>query len=715
MNAHPLFAMGEYRIEGPDKVTGAARYAADFEHDDALEVAFARSPLPHARIVSIDTSEAASMPGVRAVVIGRDLAGIRLGRRFQDWPALAWDRVLMVGERVAAVAADTAQQAEAAARAIAVEYDELDPILDMREALSADAPVLHPEHDSYTYIGGSTPNRSHANVQGERSHEHGDVDKAFAGAAHVFEHTFSFAKTFTGYLEPRACMAWMEDGRIHILTTNKAPFRLRDQMAVALQVPEDSIVVRAGVIGGDFGGKGLSIDEYTLAHLARVTERRVRTVTGFADDVSTTTSRHAGSIRLRSAVTADGRFLAHEAWALMDGGAYAAGKPNPELVPAMAHVTLSGYHVPAARLDVKCVYTNTLPGGNARSPGQPQSAFAGESHIDLIATALGIDPLALRLRNAIADGDTDVTGSRWETSTMTATLLALRDEMKRRPLADGHWRGISAGSRAVASGDASVRLVVTPASTIKVITGVTDQGGGAFTMIQRVVARQLGVELHQVGVRGGDTDNALWDKGVGGSRVTPVVGGAALAAAVELSARLDTLAPNRPISEQLAVAAEGGGLEVVGEFAHPGGIHSTAACCVDLAVDVDTGAIAVSDIIVVADVGTVINPLGAKGQLVGGIANGLGTALMEELVMDDGAVIGANLSEYKIPTIADMPKMHVVLLEDDKGAGPFGAKSVGELSNYLIAPAIANAVHQATGVRVTSLPITAEKVYRGGR
>ena len=555
------FSDPEVRIEGHDKVTGAAAYAADFHHVDALDVAFVRSPFPYARIASIDTDAATSMPGVRAVVTGADLAGVRLGRRLQDWPALAGAHALMVGDRVAAVAAESKVEAENAVRAVVVEYEELEPLLDMDRALDPGSPLLHPHADGYRYLGGERPVRSHPNVQGERLTGHGDVESAFSQATHVFEHTFAVPKGFTGYLEPRAAMAWTEGEVLHLLTTNKSPFRLRDQMAAALGVAEDSIVVHTGVIGGDFGGKGLSIDEYVLGHLARVTGRTVRTVTGFADDVSTTTSRHAASLRLRTAVADDGTFLAHEATALIDGGAYAAGKPNPELVPAKAHVTLSGYRVPAARLDVTCVYTNTLPGSNARSPGQPQSAFAGESHIDLIALALDIDPLELRLRNAIGDGEVDVAGSTWRRSTMTASLEALSVEMVRHAPRDGFSRGIAAGSRAVASGDASVRLSVASDGHIDVVTGVTDQGGGAYTMLQRVVAGELGVERDRILVRGTDTAQALWDKGVGGSRVTPVVGGAAHAGAAQLRARLDEMAPDRPIDEQLAACA---GIEVVG-------------------------------------------------------------------------------------------------------------------------------------------------------
>jgi len=710
---HRILATPDVRVEGRTKVTGAALFAADFPHLGVLEVAYFRSPIAHASIRAVDASAALRMPGVHTILTGTDVAGHRIGRRLQDWPVLADDRVRMIGDRIAAVAADTLEQARAAAARIDFDYEELNPVFDIDEALESDAPILHPLSETYRFLGGERPNRAHGNIQGERSITHGAVDSGFAAAFRVFDHTFEMPKSLAGPLEPRTSMAWIEDERIRVISTNKSPFRLRDEMAVSLDLDPEEIVIINGYIGGDFGAKGLSIDEHVLALMTRAAGRPVRLVSSWADDASTSNCRHGGRIRLRTAVDADGQFLAHEAWVTLDGGAYAAAKPNADLLPAKASTTLGGYRVPAARVHARSVYTNTVPGGNARSPGQPQTSFAAESHVDMIARDMGIDPLELRQRNVLRDGDIDVTGHRWEHSMLPVVLEKLRAELAHRPAAAGLGRGIALTTRGSASGSATVRIRITADATIEILTGVPDQGAGAYTMLQRVVAEALDIDVESVFVHGGSTDDAPYDRGVGGSRVTPIVGGAALVGARRVKARLEELSPGMTTDDQIALAASQGGFEFDAEFNHPSGAHTSGAIAVDLAVDRQTGAITLSDIVLIADIGGVVNPVAVQGQLLGGIANGIGTALMEELVVEQGNVTNPNMSDYKMPTVCDVPDVHLIIVSDDPGAGPFGAKSVGELSNSPVAPAVANAVEHLTGVRVLSLPITAEKVLNG--
>ena len=710
-----LLSTPERRVEGDAKVTGRARYAADVRIAGALEVAFLRSPFPHALIARIDTSAARAMPGVRSVLTGADVRPARLGRRLQDWPVLAWDRVRFVGDRVAAVAADTIEQAEAAAAAIEIQYDELPAVFDPDAALAPGAPVLHGDAAGYHYMNGTREAVPHPNVQGVSRHEHGDVAGGFARSARVFEHAFEVPRVFPGALEPRASVVRVDGDRITVFSTNKSPFGLRDQMASGLDMPAERIVIDAGYIGGDFGGKGLSIDEYALAFLARATGRPVRTVTRYVDEMRATTVRNSARIVLRTGVDPDGRILAHEARIVLNGGAYAAGQPNVRLVPAEAIMTLAPYRVPSASLEAMTVYTNVVPGGNARAPGQPQASFAGESHIDLIARDLGIDPLELRLRNAIRAGDVDAHGRVWQRSMMVPVIETLRREARwDGPRAAGRGRGVAIGSRQSPGGalTSTVVLAVTPAGTVELFTSISDQGGGAHTMFQRIVATELGIPLDRVSVRRGTTADAPREAGIGGSRVTPVVGGAAVAAARALRARLDDVAPGRPTLEQIARAAEGGGVSVAGTHEHPPGLHSTYGYVVEVDVDRGTGAVSVRDCVLVADVGTPINPTALRGQLVGAFAQGLGQALTEEMRIEDGTVTNAGLGDYKMPTIADVPGIRVVLLTEDVGDGPFGAKSVGELANPAVAPAIANAIHDAAGVRIASLPLTAEQIHR---
>ena len=691
-----VLSLPERRVEGREKVTGAAEYAADIRRDGMLHAVFVGSPYSHARIVSIDVSRAKAVPGVRAVLTGDDVRGHRFGRRLQDWPVLSWDRVRFIGDRVAVVAADTLAQAEEAARLVDVEYDELASLLDPAHALDPDAPVVHPDAAEETHLGGPRNPIPHPNVQGRVTHEHGDVDAGFARAARVFEHSFVVSRVHQAYIEPRAAMVWIEGDTIHVVTTNKAPFSLRDQMGTTIGVPAEQIVVHTPHVGGDFGGKGLSLDEHALVFVARATGRPVRSVLRYADELQVSNTRHGGTIRLRTGFDREGRITAHEARVLFDGGAYAAGKPTPALIPGDGTFTLAGYHVPASRIEVTCVYTNQIPGGNARAPGQPQVCFAAESHIDIAAREMGIDPLVMRERNAIHAHQTDVLGAEWHDSEMTSVLATLRREMRwdTKP-APGRGRGIAVGARHVGRGTTSMELTQTDDGVV-VRTGVTDQGGGAHTMIQRVVAQELGIASDRVRVEQVDTATSQRDPGVGGSRVTAVHGNAAVDGARKLKAARDG-------GQQFPITVIGKAEQNAHQFA-------TYAYGIEVDVDRDTGAFTIADAVLVADVGTVINPVALRGQLEGAFAYGLGQALMEELIVEDGRVTTTNLGDYKIPTIADVPPLRVVLLTEGKGPGPFGAKSVGELANPGVIPAVANAVADACGARVFSLPMTAEKV-----
>jgi CO/xanthine dehydrogenase Mo-binding subunit len=702
--APDIFETPEWRVEGRDKVTGAARYAADITRPGTLHAAFVGSTYPHARVVSVYVEAARAMPGVRAVIAGADVRPARFGRRLQDWPVLAWDRVRFIGDRVAAVAADTLEAAEAAAAAIEIEYEELPAVFDPEAALASDAPVLHPDAAEYKYFGGARPARPHANAQGHVVHEHGDVAAGFASAAAVFEHEFSVPRVHPAYIEPRASLVWIDGGTVHVVTTNKAPFSLRDQMAVTIGVPAKQIVVDTPHVGGDFGGKGLSLDEFALYFLARATGRPVRSVLRYADELQISNTRHAARIRLRTGVDRDGRITAHQARVVFDGGAYAAGKPVAGLLPGGPTLTLAGYHVPAARVEAVAAYTNTLPAGHARAPSQPQLTFAAESHLDLIARAMQIDPVELRARNAIRAGETDVEGAVWHDSQAPRVLATLLAASAGGTLAKEHGRGVAFSARHVGRGKTSLTLTLSGDGSVEVLTGVADQGGGAHTMIQRVVARELGIEVSCVRVRQGDTGHANVDPGVGGSRVTPVAGNAALDSARKLKARLAELGVT------LDEARTAAPLVVTGEGEQNEHLYGVYAYSIEVSVDRETGSFRVVDAVLVADVGTVINPVAVRGQLEGGFVFGLGQAVMEELRLEDGRVTTTNLGDYKIPTIADAPPLRLVLITDAPGPGPFGAKSVGELANPAVGAAIANAIDAAVGARVMSLPITAEKV-----
>ena len=713
MTVPGLLAMPERRIDGREKTTGGARYAADLQVSGALEIAYARSPYPHARIARIDVSRARSVPGVRAVLTGADLRPARLGRRLQDWPVLCWDRVLFVGDRVAAVAADTRAIAELAARLIDVDYEELPAILDPADALADDAPILHPDPSEYRFLEGrgGRPPVAHPNLQGHVTVTSGDVDAAFASAARIFEHEFSTPRIHQAALEPHAAVLWIDGEIVHVVSTNKAPFNLRMQLAASLGLEAERIIVDNGTIGGDFGGKGLSVDEYVLYHLARATGRPVRAVTRYADELATLNPRHASRIRLRTGVDAAGRIVAHDARTLFDGGAYAAGKPTPRLIVEGGLTTLEGYRVPAFRLECSTVYTNQVPGGHMRAPGQPQNVFASESHLDLIARGCGITPLELRRMNVAGEGEPTTAGHGWHGPELLPLLdRAAAEAGFARPKVTGRGRGLALGIRHVGRGTTTIQLRLEPDGRIEALTGVGEQGGGQHTLIQRIVAASLDLPAERVRVRRLTTEGPN-DPGIGGSRVTPVHGGAALAAAAALRAKLG----GKSVAEAAAALATGETIDVSVTHEASAADHSACAYAVEVEVDRETGAVRIVDVVLVADVGQVINPVALRGQLEGGFVYGLGMAVMEDLALADGRVQAANLGDYKLPAIADVPPLRIVLVGDEHGVGPFGARSAGELANPGVPAAVANAVMDACGARVTTLPITAERVWRALR
>ena len=732
------FAEADRRVDGDEKVSGAAKYTADFALPGMLWAAFANSPFPHARIRSIDVAEAKRVPGVRAIVTGLDLGPLRFGRMLFDRPVLAYDVVRFVGDRVAAVAADTKEAAEEAARLIDVTYDELPGVYTTADALAPGAPTIHEDADTYRFQAPARAPRAHPNIQGGITHAKGDADlePLFVAAHRVFEHRFTTPRQHCGYLEPHATMVHIDAaGIVHVYTPCKAPFRLREQLALVTGVPREQIVVERSSIGGDFGGKGIVIDEFPCYFLARATGRPVKYVSSYVDDMRAMSVRHAAEITLRTGVDRDGTLLVHEAHVDYDGGAYAAGKPGPALTPGQLGFATIGYRVPHVRLEVRSIYTNTVPASHMRAPADVQTVFAWESHMDLIAAGLDIDPFDLRLRNVMRDGDTALTGEHMHAPRGRDVLDVLRRESRwddERPK-PGRGRGIGFTCRHTGGGKTQLVLRAHADGSLEVITGVPDQGSGSATVITRVIGAAMSVDTARIVIRHENTAAALNDPGAGASRVTHIVGGAAYNAGVAMRALLDAqlglrLSEDRfiddatgvaiPFDEAAAAACEDGPLEVIGAFdgshsdpAHPAD-YSFSAYVVDVDVDAATGAFRVADATFVVDVGTIINPVSHQGQIDGGFVYGYGNAVLEEMPIDEsGRCATLNLADYKLPSIADLPPLRTILLEPIHAGGPFGAKMAGELSNSSLAPAIANAIARAVGARVTDMPITAERVY----
>jgi CO/xanthine dehydrogenase Mo-binding subunit len=671
----------------------------------------------------IDTGRAAAVPGVHAVLTGADVPGLRLGRRLQDWPLLAGDRVRFAGERVAAVAAETDAAAEAAIAAIEVDYEPQPALLDPERALDADAPVLHPDAATYRYLGpGERHPVAHPNVQGEvvvrKGIEADDTLEAiFATAPIVLVETYRTGRQHQGYIEPHAAIVTaLPDGRAEVVSTNKAPFSLRLQMAATFDMPVELIEVDSAVIGGDFGGKGLSIDEYVLLLLSRRAGRPVRMAARYEEELRAYAPRHGGRIRLRSAVDRDGRILAHDADLLFDGGAYAAAKPLPELILPGGLDVMAPYDLPALRIRVRSVYTNTIPGGHMRCPGELQAAFASESHVDGLARAAGLDPLEFRRRNVVRAGAVSAIGERIRRP-MAAEVLDVLAAEAPAGRAAGRGFGVALVARRMEGGRQAVRLGLTADGRVEIVTGLPDQGAGVHTMMARVAASVLGVPLSRVTVRRITTSDAPVDLGIGASRVTFIGSRAVADAAGKLRALLADASGGDSFDWAEAVAAlPADALPVTGSYdsasdAEPGVVDFTfAGLAAVVEVDQATGVVRIVDATFAADTGTIINPLAHRGQIEGGFGQGLGAALMEELLFDAGAVATGSLADYRLPAATDVPPLRVVVLPEAVGGGAFGAKMAGELSPSTVAPAVANAIADATGARVRQIPMTPERV-----
>jgi carbon-monoxide dehydrogenase large subunit len=731
----------EERIEGRLKVTGQAVYTADLVLPGMLHAEFLHSPVPYARIVSIDASAALALPGVRAVLTGQDIGPVRFGRQLMDWPVLAFERVLYIGERVAAVAADTAEIAEQAVQLIQVEYEELPAVYDPEAALEPGVPVLHPRAEEYRYAGGQRPPVPHPNLQGYDLSCKGDpdIERAFAQAAHVFEDVYTAPRQHQGYLEPHACVVWIDpDGIVHVRTTNKAPFQLRSILSIVSGVPQDRIIVDSRFIGGDFGGKGHSLEDYATYFLARATGRPVKAVMSYTDELLSADPRHSARFYLRTGVTADGRIVAHQTRAYFNGGAYGGAKPMAGLL-LPGWDALEVYSIPNTRLETFVVYTNTVPSGNMRAPGAAQLALAGEGHIEHIARSLGMDPLAFRLKNALREGDTSPANHHVRNPRAVEVLDALQREARwgegaRLPY---RGRGMALRSRHVGTGRTNMVLRLLPDGTLEALYGTPDQGSGSATMVRRLISALLSVPQGQIIVRYGTTAEAPWDAGAGASRCTHIVGRVAMDAGIRLKEQLLELAAevmgwpagDVRLEDGAFVVSNGAErasfVEVARRIARAGTIEARSsydsstehpedfnfhAYMVEVEVDPETGKVSPIEAITVVDVGPIINPIAHQGQIDGSFVYGLGNGLMEELRVEEGRITTLSLGEYKMPCQMDVVPLRTVLVPTEIGPGPFGAKAAGESVNAGVTPAIANAIYDAVGVRIKDMPITAERV-----
>ncbi len=724
------------RAEGPEKVTGRGKYSVDVALPGMLWARILRSPFPHARIVSIDTSRALALPGVHAVLTGEEVRGIRTGKRLLDEPLLVWDRALFIGDKVAAVAADDEETAREAADLIEVEYEELDAVVTMREARDTDAPVLHPDFNDYT--GAPRQLDPVTNVFAHEQWTKGDIAQGFAEADVIVERVYRTQRTHQAYLEPHNTVVDIDaEGQVHVWLGTKSPFQNRNTIADAAGIPHERVTIEYAHVGGDFGGKGDATGVSICYELAKATGRPVKLALDYAEELMAMNPRHESEMRVKIGVMRDGRLIAWESEVNFNSGAYGAYKPGPNVNLIGAREIAGPYKIPHVRIDSYQVYTNTVPCGFHRAPGEFQGIFAGESHMDVVAAELGLDPLDIRLINVIHDDDPLPTGTVYQDVMLEqVTRAAAEASGLGGPTPPGVGRGIAVGHRSQGAGESHVAITIDFDGSVTANTSIFESGNGTYTLLSQVVAEELGIEATDVRVVPWTTDHVQTDMGVGGSRVSFAIthGGRAAARLAkdqlgQLSAELmgwseehlsfhDGEVVNAQsgdrISFQDIVTRSGEQLAVRADQAetNPNPYTSFVAQVAEVTVEPETGEIVISKLTAVHDTGKVLNPVGFHGQVEGGIVQAIGQSVMEDIIVDEGGrVTNPSFADFKIPTVRDIPELNTVLVEQDVGRGDYKIKGVGEHSNITTAPAIANAIAAATGVRLYELPLTSEKLW----
>lgn len=751
-----------HRLDYQAKVTGRAAYLADVQVAGMCHGAILRSPVAHAWIRYVDASEASRMPGVLAVLSRDDVLrgeGIEpyYGPVFKDQTIVAADKVRHVGDPVAAVAAETRELALEALSKIVVEYEEAPAVMDVRDSVKEDAPLVHeniriPEH-GFADLAELRPIEG-TNVCTHFQLRKGDIEQGLAESDHIFEDTFILPTTQHVALEPHGCIASVEpDGRMTVWSTTQNPFVVRTQLSNIFKLPVSKIRIIVPYLGGGYGSKVYPKIEPLTVALARKARQPVRILLS-REEVFYTVTKHAAVIRMKTGVKKDGTLHAREAEVLLDTGAFA--EIGPRVAKKSAYTAAGPYKFKHVKIDAKSVYTNKPPAGAFRGFGVSQSAWASESQTDIIARALHMDPFELRMKNVYEEGDEFVTGERLSSIGVKGCLERVADELAwtdETVSASGdekaRGKGIACLIKATITPSVSCGVVkLNEDGSVTVFTGTVEMGQGSETAMAIIVARTLGIPLESVSVLGVDTDVVPYDLTTSSSRSTFHMGKALELAAYDLCDQLKKI-----VSEEFGVPKEeitavGGQLlfretalshrEVL--FKHFGmqggtlvgrgevrtrtvdetGEKTTSAFwfvgagAAEVEIDRGTGKLKVLKYATSVDVGKVVSELGCRQQLAGGAITGLGQALFEQMVFDNGVLVNPNLIDYVLPALGDMPEtIQTIAVEVPHQQGPFGAKGIGETSLIPVAPAIANAVDKAVGVRIKELPVTAEKIFFG--
>jgi carbon-monoxide dehydrogenase large subunit len=738
-----------------DKVTGHAIYGVDVALPGMLHGAVVRSPYPHARIVAIDTSAAEKAPGVKAVVTGKDFPHL-FGAAIKDQPFLAIDRVRYVGDPVVAVAATSEREAQYARDLVRVEYEQLPAITDMRLALADDAPLVHP--DMHTYERGGHEIIPHTNCNTLYRYQRGDVEAAFAEADLVVEGEYSAHAVSHVALEVHVAVAQYDQfsGDYTLWVTTDRPFFLRDDLAGGLGVDGSKVRLKVAQVGGSFGAKGVPIAEAIAAVLARNTDGRpVKVELTREECLIASQLRVPAIMKLKTGVNKDGFMIARSADVLWDSGAYTAYTVG---VAIRGSQTIVGpYRIPNLRILSRQVYTNKAITGSYRGYGTTQVTWACESQMDEIARELGIDPVEFRLQNGYEEGDSYLNGQIMHGVGLRETIETARDEIgwgsvDRAPAPHlRRGKGIATMIKPTMTPSSSnVVINLGEDARVQVVCAAPEIGSGQDTVLAQMAADAVGVPLDDVSVPATDTALTPYNGPVASSRTTYHMGNAIVSAGNEIKGKILELAGKtfgvdpdylemrdgeifdgegellvtlknllaRYHGEGLSLTAGGRYTSAQSQLlkANPGEewissiFWMLCTQAAEIEVDTETGVIRVIKVAASADVGKAINPLTCEQQIEGGVVMGLSNGILEDFKISNGRIENGTLADYKVATIQDMPEIVPILVESVHNEAPFGAKGIGEPAAAATPPAIANALFDAVGIRITDLPITPEKV-----
>jgi len=751
------------RVDAREKVTGEAKYAADYSLPDMLWCKLLRSPHPHARILNIDTSKAEKLPGVKAVVTGKDFGGWTWGwmPATRDEPPLAVDKVRYMAEAVAGIAAVDEDTAEEATELIKVDYEELPGVFDPEEAMKEGAPEVH------DYVKNNISVEYHWNF--------GDVDKAFAESYIIREDRFRTARATHGYLEPPAILAYYNPtGHITVWAAKQSPYFHYRHLAACFKLPLSRIRVIQPFIGGGFGGtKNDSLaSDFCAVLLSKKTGKPVKYVESMEEELTTSRRRHSMIVYSKMGVKKDGRLTAIQHRVIADGGGYTTVGPLSMYLAGFA--TTLPYELPNFKYDAYRVFTNNPMGGAMRGHGITHTRFAAEIQMEMLAEELGLDPVEMRMRNAI---DQPKPGTIYETiNKVTLKTCGIKQAIQ-KVTQDPIWRdrdkmprkegniswgvGLSGssflcGARQMGHQACAAIVRVCEDGTVNLITGATDCGQGSDTVLCMIAAEELGLRLEDVAIKRVDTAYTPVDPGSYGSRVTILAGQATQKAArqakkqlIEAAAKNWQVKPEEvdiklgevlvksdpekrmPFSRLARIACYSGTgavilgtgyssygvepLEITSGIGNGGTSYSFTAQSARVGVDTETGKITVTDFTIASDCGRLLSPITAEGQIEGGSIQGLGQTLYEDFIMDRGKTLNPTFLDYKMPHSTDAPNIKLIDIVTDDPDGPFGAKETAEGSIVSAPPAVVSAIHDATGIWFKELPVTPEKVVRALR